>query len=198
MAAGCAWGPKRRMAESDGDAGEEQKPLHHVSPDDGAKTTNEGVEDGDDAEAHDERDDRPAGEAGNGEREQIEDEAHLGKVACGKGEGRVHADAGAEALAEIFIDRHGDGVAEERHDDGADGPDDRDKKQVGNEQIPVAGVGRAWEGDEGEAGDDGREQRETGSPAGHGAAGDKVGVGGFLAAAKRRPQCRREWRDRRR
>ena len=53
---------------------------------------------------------------------------------------------------------------------------------MGTSEVPIAGVGRAGEGDEGEAGDDGGEQRHAGRPARHGAASDKVGVGCFLPA----------------
>ena len=168
--------------ERDGDSGPEQKALHYVSPNDGAQAADERVEDGDDTEADDEERDGPTGKSRDGERKQVKDKAHLGKVARGKGEGGIHAHRGAKALAEVFVDRHRHRVAEERHDDGADGEDHEDKENAGHEQIPIARVGRAGEGDEGEAGDDGGQQRKPRGPAGNGAPGNEVGVGGFLAA----------------
>ena len=53
----------------------------------------------------------------SGEREEIEDEAHLGEVADGEGERGVEADAGAETTAEVFIGAHAHDTAEERNDD---------------------------------------------------------------------------------
>ncbi len=129
MAAGCACGEKSSRIERDGDAGPEEKALHYIGPDDGAQTANERVENGDDTESDDEKCDGPTGKSCDGEREQIKDKTHLGEVARGKGEGRIHAHAGAKALAEVFIDRHGNCVAEEGHDDGADGEDDEDEEE---------------------------------------------------------------------
>ena len=120
MEHGAGTGVRRKQKqkdERDGDAGQQQEALDDVGPDDGAQAADEGVKDGDDTEADDERNDRPTGKARNGERQQIKDEAHLGEVPGGKGEGRIHADARAETLAEVFVDRHGNCVAEEWHDD---------------------------------------------------------------------------------
>ena len=68
------------------------------------------------------------------------------------------------------------------NDDGADHGDDGDEHDAGDEEGPVSGVGGAGVGDEGDAGDDGGEQREACGPAGDGAVGDEVLVGGLLTA----------------
>ena len=46
----------------DGDAGPENEALQDVGPDDSCESADEGVEDGDDAEHHDDGGDGPAGE----------------------------------------------------------------------------------------------------------------------------------------
>ncbi len=93
------------------------------------------VEDGDDCRVSAMMpDDGPAGHAGECEREQVEDEAHLGEVSDGEGEGGVEADAAAEAVAEVLVGAHADDAAEEGNDDGADEAEDADEQDAGDEE----------------------------------------------------------------
>jgi hypothetical protein len=78
---------EQQKDECDGDSGPEQKALDYVSPNDGTKAANERVKDGDDTEADDEKRDGPTSKSRDGERKQVKDKTHLGKVACGKREG---------------------------------------------------------------------------------------------------------------
>ena len=73
---------------------------------------------------------------------------------------------GAEALAEVLVCAHGDDVAKEGHNDRADGGDDGDNMIPGTSNGPVSRKGGSGIGDEGDAGDDGGQQRHSDRPAG--------------------------------
>ena len=126
---------KQQEHKGDDDSGPQQETLHDIGPNYGAQAADERVEDGDDAEADDEQRNGPAGKARDCEGEQIEDEAHLGKMAGGEGEGRIHAHSRSEAFAEVFVYRHRDRVAKKGNDDGSEGQDNGDEEKVGNQQM---------------------------------------------------------------
>src|SRR5581483_6971900 len=128
----------------------------------------------------DDSSDRPTSHARQRECEQIKDEAHLREVADGKGEGRVETDTAAEPSAEVLVGAHADDVAKEGNDYGTDESEDANEEDAGDEQRPVARVGRARVGDEGDASDDRREQREAHRPPRNRAARYEILLGGAL------------------
>ena len=181
---GSAGGKPEQITEADGDPEPEQETLHDVRPDHRFDAADQGVEHGDDADQDDDAVGIPAGHAGDGEREQIEDEAHLREVSEGVGERAVDARGVPEAAAEILVGGHADGVAEERNDDGCGEGEHRHDHQTGDQVGPVARIGGARVGDERDAADQRGQQGEAHGPAGDAAFGDEVTFGGGLAAGK--------------
>jgi hypothetical protein len=107
-----------------------------------------------------------AGDSADRECEQIKDEPHLREVAHGECERGIHSHFRSEALAEVLVHAHRYDLTKEWNNHNSYACNDEHKHDAGNEQRPIAGIGCTWIRDEGDAGDDGRQQRHANRPAG--------------------------------
>jgi len=77
---------EKQNPDGDDDPAPQDKTLQDIRPDHSFQPSDQGVEDGDDAEHENDAADGPACNATYRERQEIEHKAHLGKMTYGKGE----------------------------------------------------------------------------------------------------------------
>jgi hypothetical protein len=180
--------PARRKPEQIGQANQNRHPhdeaLRDVCPDHGLDAALQCVEHRHDADHQDQCVDLPSGHAVCRERDEVVNEAHLAEVAEREGRRGVGARRRAEAVADVFVGAHADGVAVERDQHRRGHREQEDEKEAGHQQGPVSSISRAWVSHEGNARNQRCHDRHPCRPRRHPTAADEIRLRIRLPAGK--------------
>ena len=146
-----AVGNPEEDAHREHSAENEQESLHHIHPDDSFHSAQIGEQDDDDADEYNNVGDIQARKGGHGHTHQVEDGSHLGKMLQDEGQRTVVTCHGSKPAFKILIGGEPDDASEQRHDEPNHSDENDGHHQSLHQQNPVAGIGSARIGQEGDA-----------------------------------------------